>query len=682
MRQPAITILIFLGLLIGNFSLHAQTEKSSSTNNIKTKYIVDRESRPEFENEFPGYITVIKYNDTGDKWCEENWKTRKIYIPIDSSAFTNYYKTKKLSPKFWELRRVDVKPITYAYPEYFEEELTYLKSKCKGYRPLSYYYKEDAYENNGEMIDDIYYEEIYKAGSTDLYKTLNYTSSYNNSVIDSLRCDSIAKRYFPEEYKRSQILMDSLRCIFPTLFNGALIKTDLLYNRPIIDGSDMNRFGLKFENAFISRKFIEEPAIYMISDIKYCDNVVLLCLAKIESLVLFYDRLPSPRQEHFIMQICQYRDTDGAFIIDDGLYANITYGYNFNYLNIYSNSGRTLNYEYYQPYDDRYKNELWENCSNRDELVNWATKKIAESGNIDSQVKMAQITKDTVQAIEWWIKAADQGNTEAQYNAGFAYLKGYGVEQDYKKAVRYLQLASHKNNPDAMYLLGHCYYYAKGVQHDKEMAVTLLKEAAKLNHQKAKEVLTDIGAGRRDYVEPIYIFDKNSLHTNSKFIDSFSWSPAQETLYKNPLLVYIDTINFDNHSYVIMGSTLTKDSLNIVQKVDILDDKNKVLTTITSPTHIHGVKTTTLASDYMFFQGQPSKDSRLIFLRSRIPSSDNIERCTIILLKDGKATLVYNKAIDFVTAKRAGNLFEVHYNNDKTKYMIEALNGILYHFRK
>ncbi len=233
-----------------------------------------------------------------------------------------------------------------------------------------------------------------------------------------------------------------------------------------------------------------------------------------------------------------------------------------------------------------------------------------------------------------------------------------------------------------MYLLGHCYYYAKGVQHDKEMAITLLKEAAKQNHKKAKEVLTNVGAGRRDYLEPIYIFSENIVYTNSKFIDSFSWRPAQETLYKNPPLVYFDTINFDNHSYVIMGYTLTKDSLNIVQKVDILDDKNNVLTTVTSPTHIHGVKTTTLASDFMFFQGQPSKDSRLIFLRSRIPSRDNLETCTIILLKDGKATIVFNQLIDFVSAKRAGSVFEIHYNSNRSKYMIETKDGILYHFRK
>ena len=675
-------IVLAFALTICSLGLNAQTVDTIPTNNIKTKFIVDREKEADYESDLPGAITIIKYNDTGEKGCEEDWKSRKIYIPTDSSAFTNYYKTQKLSPKFWELRRVDVKPIAYLFPEFFEDEITYLKSKCKGYRPLSYYCKEDAFEHNGEMIDDIYYEEIYKAGSTDLYKTLNTLPFYSKNYCDSLQCDSIAKLYFPEEYKQSLYFLDSLRTIFPTLFNGKLVSTGYINNSPTIDGSDDNEYGVRFENHFINYLYMEIPPLYMVNDIKVGKNIVALSLTLIPADVLYFNSLPSSKLSNKTMYISQYRGIDGAFIIDNRLYVNITYGYNFNYLNIYASGDKTDYYQYYQTVNDRYEKEMWSQDTNKEEFDYWSILKKAERGNVNAITRLAQITKDSVQATQWWIKAADQGHTEAQCNAGYAYLKGYGVEQDYKKAIRYLQLASHKNNPDALYILGYCYYYAKGVQHDKEMAITLLKEAAKLNHKKAKEVLTDVGAGRRDYEEPIYIFDKNLLHTNSKFIDSFSWSPPKETLYNKPLLVYYDTLRFNKHEYIIKGYTLTKDTLNIVQKVEILNNKNKILTVVTSPTHIHGVKTATLASDIMFFQGQPTKDSRLIFLRSSIPSSDKLETCTIILLKDGKATIVFNKTVDYVTASRSGNLFEIHYNSDRSKYMIEAKDGILYHFRK
>ncbi len=310
MKQVAITILMFIGLLTGNFSLYAQTENSSSTNNIKTKYIVDREFPP-------GQITIIKYNDTGEKGCEENWKSRKIYIPTDTSAFTNYYKTKKLSPKFWELSRVDVKPITYAYPEYFEEELTYLKSKCKGHRPLCYYCKENAYEIDGEMIDDIYYEEIYKAGTTDLYKNLSTLSFYEKNYCDSLQCDSIAKRYFQEEYEQSKYYLDSLRTIFPTLFDGKLVRTGIINGTPVIDGSDDNRYGMRFENHFINYRYMECPPLYMINDMKVGNNVVALSLTSIPADVLYSQYLPSPELRNEIMYISQYKGIEGGFIINN-----------------------------------------------------------------------------------------------------------------------------------------------------------------------------------------------------------------------------------------------------------------------------------------------------------------------------------------------------------------------------
>jgi TPR repeat protein len=36
--------------------------------------------------------------------------------------------------------------------------------------------------------------------------------------------------------------------------------------------------------------------------------------------------------------------------------------------------------------------------------------------------------------VEWYHKAAEQGDAEAQYNLGFCYYKGLGVKRDYKLA--------------------------------------------------------------------------------------------------------------------------------------------------------------------------------------------------------------------------------------------------------
>jgi len=65
----------------------------------------------------------------------------------------------------------------------------------------------------------------------------------------------------------------------------------------------------------------------------------------------------------------------------------------------------------------------------------------AEQGDAKSQLKMGLRyalspwnTKDDKKAIQWFEKAANQGQVEAQYRYGYALLKGLGVVQDYKMA--------------------------------------------------------------------------------------------------------------------------------------------------------------------------------------------------------------------------------------------------------
>ena len=60
------------------------------------------------------------------------------------------------------------------------------------------------------------------------------------------------------------------------------------------------------------------------------------------------------------------------------------------------------------------------------------------------------------QAIYWWQKAADAGNSAAQYRLAFCYLKGDGVEKDVEKAVYWCQKAADAGNSGAEYMLELC----------------------------------------------------------------------------------------------------------------------------------------------------------------------------------------------------------------------------------
>ncbi len=46
------------------------------------------------------------------------------------------------------------------------------------------------------------------------------------------------------------------------------------------------------------------------------------------------------------------------------------------------------------------------------------------------------VEKDEKKAIEWYQKAADQGDASAQYNLGVCYANGGGVEKNDRMAAK------------------------------------------------------------------------------------------------------------------------------------------------------------------------------------------------------------------------------------------------------
>lgn len=86
----------------------------------------------------------------------------------------------------------------------------------------------------------------------------------------------------------------------------------------------------------------------------------------------------------------------------------------------------------------------------------FGVKQKAESGNVKDQLGLARryyngdgVTKDNVQAAEWYQKAAEQGNDFAQYKLGAMYDNGEGVTKDAAKAVEWWQKAAVQGNKAA-----------------------------------------------------------------------------------------------------------------------------------------------------------------------------------------------------------------------------------------
>ena len=93
-------------------------------------------------------------------------------------------------------------------------------------------------------------------------------------------------------------------------------------------------------------------------------------------------------------------------------------------------------------------------------------------------------------------EASDHGY--AQYYLGMMYMKGQGVDQDYKKAGEWFRKASEKSIPQAQYKLGDLYFKGRGLPKDYEFAYVWFSIGATHNHKlsvnaidKAKQKLSD-----------------------------------------------------------------------------------------------------------------------------------------------------------------------------------------------
>ncbi|EPY6472348.1 tetratricopeptide repeat protein [Clostridium sporogenes] len=95
------------------------------------------------------------------------------------------------------------------------------------------------------------------------------------------------------------------------------------------------------------------------------------------------------------------------------------------------------------------------------------------------------------EAIYWYKKAAEKGNSTSMSNIGSMYYKGKGVEQDYKKAMYWYKKASQEGNFTAMGNIGFMYYNGQGVKQDYEEAMYWYKKSYKEGNS---EIMMNIGS--------------------------------------------------------------------------------------------------------------------------------------------------------------------------------------------
>ena len=102
------------------------------------------------------------------------------------------------------------------------------------------------------------------------------------------------------------------------------------------------------------------------------------------------------------------------------------------------------------------------------------------------------VEQDQREAAKWLRKAAEQGHDDAQYNLGVSYLQGLGVTKDEHDAVKWYRKAAEQGHVHAQHSLGLCYYKGVGGEQNLREAVKWFRKAAEQGNERAKEALENI----------------------------------------------------------------------------------------------------------------------------------------------------------------------------------------------
>lgn len=93
---------------------------------------------------------------------------------------------------------------------------------------------------------------------------------------------------------------------------------------------------------------------------------------------------------------------------------------------------------------------------------------------------------DMKKARQSFLKAAEEGNPDAQYYLGMMYLNAVSIDKDPKLAFEWLSAASRRNHPEAMLELARIYQDNKSPKYDDQMSFAFFNKSADAGNPVAK----------------------------------------------------------------------------------------------------------------------------------------------------------------------------------------------------
>ncbi len=122
--------------------------------------------------------------------------------------------------------------------------------------------------------------------------------------------------------------------------------------------------------------------------------------------------------------------------------------------------------------------------------------KAAEMGIIRGQEFMSDYylkNQDTVKALLWRKKAAEQGNPYDQYLLAKMYYYGYGTEKKYHEAFVWFKKAANNDNSEAMQYLAWMLWYGQGCEINKQSAIEWERKAIRAGNNNAITDMKTLG---------------------------------------------------------------------------------------------------------------------------------------------------------------------------------------------
>lgn len=92
-------------------------------------------------------------------------------------------------------------------------------------------------------------------------------------------------------------------------------------------------------------------------------------------------------------------------------------------------------------------------------------------------------------AFDWYKKAAEQGLAKAQFQLAGMYIQGRGVSKNYQSAVEWYTRSAEQGDANAQLSLARIYYTGQGVNKDYKKAFDWFMKAAKQGNAEAQCVL-------------------------------------------------------------------------------------------------------------------------------------------------------------------------------------------------